>query len=225
MLYSILLLATHRADGIARFEQFFSRTKSFSVQVKATSISAGTGTGTLTILKPASVRITMKWVGSDDYTYVKSPVAAVEFERTTASYMEFPNESGLNLFQSSISDFKGEAYPGPLLSGNLSSLVPPANPFALTDTQGGIETYSSSWSGGDGSQGRVIAKIAGDGRLMYFEHFMQTPRGTLHRKFDLSNYSVPAKTTAATFSLVPPLGFEMHHRPTPFLSFEAGDLV
>lgn len=225
MLYSLLLIATSRADGLTRFEEFFKRTNSFSVTVKATSVAAGVGAGSLTVVKPDSLRLTMKWPSSEDYTYVKSPEGATEFERASAVYMEMPPQAGLSMFASSISDFKQESYPMPLLSGKLKNLVPAGTTFALTSKEGGIETFTANFANPEGDKGKVVARIDSTGKLVYFEHMIISLRGSFHRKFEISNYMVPAKTNASTFSLVPPLGFEMHHRATPFLEFAPGDTL
>lgn len=222
MLTSLVFLALQNPDGLARFADYWKRTNSFSVQVQATSNIAGVGKGQLTVTKPNSFRITMTWP-TEDYAYVKSPQGSVEFERTSKLYQEYPPEPGLRPFDSAVGSFQTDSIPGPLLVGSLQPFVPKDATVSKTDEAGGGQTYTWKWGAPTQDSGHITAKISSDGKLLYFEQYFQTTRGLIHREYAMSNYEAPAKTTPSTFSLIPPLGFSMHHRSVDYLDFSTGD--
>ena len=219
-LASLAVVALRPVDGMTRFHNFIQKNGCFSVQIEATSSKIrSSGTGTFVVKRPDCFRSSMDW-GDFDYNYVKGPDGAVEYENAGRTYQQYPPEPGLGIEESVNSDYQLDSLPMPLLRGDIKKLSP--SPFKLTGSKGGVDSYGSAWDTPMG-KGAVNLSIDSEGHLLSVDLTESSGLKSIHRVMHFSHYVLNPTLTAATFSIVPPLGYSSYKLPYPYPAIQIGD--
>ncbi|MCX7799080.1 MAG: DUF2092 domain-containing protein [Fimbriimonadales bacterium] len=198
--------------AIQRLDRYLRSAPVFRVDLEATMEGyPGKGTGSLVFAQNRRLLFAMKW-GPSDYTFAAGPWGALELERATRNYAEYPPvPGGLPFPDSAISRTASIGLPNYLLARKVSEAVPsdgrPAK-FLGREKIGtvGVDHVQTSASNPMGTATADLW-IDDQGRLLRYRLEVRSMMGTRRSEQRYSNWRLLQSIPDAAFKPRIPSGF------------------
>ncbi len=198
--------------AIQRLDRYLKAAPAFSVDMEATMEGyPGSGTGSLIFTKTRRLLFRMKW-GPSDYTFAAGPWGALELEKATRNYAEYPPApDGLPYPDSAISRTASIALPNYLLARSIAEAIPndgkPAK-FIGRERIGTVAVDHVQTSANN-PMGSATADLWIDdqGRLLRFQLEVRSMMGTKRSGARYTNWRVLSSVPETTFKPRIPSGY------------------
>jgi hypothetical protein len=209
-----------------RFEKLVREAKTLQADIELhVSNQLLVGRGTIKMKRPSHLLFEMKW-GPSDYSFHIASEEAVAIERSQKRYREYGSIGRYFIPENDFAATPQYGMPLPLLAGSIRSLTPPDVGFRWdrTDNVGGetvdvlVATFQT-----EGGPSTVVAKIAGDGRLVEYSSSAGSGPGEQTIRRVLSNYKLNADLPDASFLKPVPTGFVPQTLPGDSFPINVGE--
>ena len=198
--------------AVQRLDRYLKAAPAFSVDLEATLEGyPGSGTGSLIYTKNRRLLFRMKW-GPSDYTFAAGPWGALELEKATRNYAEYPPApDGLPYPDSAISRTANIGLPSYLLARSIAEAIPSEGKPAKFIGRERIGTVAVDHvqSSASNPMGSATADLWIDdqGRLLRYMMEVRSMMGTKRSETRFSNWKVLSTVPEATFRPRIPSGY------------------